>query len=205
MKSDITVFAIENQFLWAGTTDGCILILNHEVLHSCMQSNSRLILYSFQFQTIKSIKAHRYGVGSILNLRGQMWTSSFGHDIRVWTKKVKVSISKKLSRILHKFLLWKEGEGWRLAAHLEGGHKGTVFKLLVAHGYVWSEAADGTRILWKPFVLLPSPLLDARTQLTLQFRCGNMRDMLWERTKRSVLDQLWLGNSNKERKTDSFG
>lgn len=88
MKSDITVFAIENQFLWAGTTDGCILILNHEVLHSCMQSNSRLILYSFQFQTIKSIKAHRYGVGSILNLRGQMWTSSFGHDIRVWTKKV---------------------------------------------------------------------------------------------------------------------
>jgi len=31
-------------------------------------------------------------------------------------------------------------------------HQGSVFQLVIAHGYIWSEAADGTRILRKPFL-----------------------------------------------------
>jgi len=48
----------------------------------------------------------------------------------------------------------KEGQ-WKLAARLTKGHTGSVYDLIVAYGYIWSEAADGSRILWKPFVSRP--------------------------------------------------
>ena len=88
-----------------------------------------------------------------------------------------------------------------MAAHLEGGHKGSVFQLLLAHGYVWSEAADGSRILWKPFVCsIKSKFLPLRLPFA---RCGNMKVMLWERKDVWVL--RWLETLKLGRMKDLFG
>jgi len=38
-----------------------------------------------------------------------------------------------------------------LAAKLTS-HESSVFKLILAHGYVWSESIDGSHLLWQPFV-----------------------------------------------------
>jgi len=44
---------------------------------------------------------------------------------------------------------------YQLVASLKG-HGGSVISLIDASGFVWSEGADGSRLLWKPFVPDPS-------------------------------------------------
>ncbi len=68
------------------------------------------------------------------------------------------------------------------------GHQGSVFQLMIAHGYIWSEAADGTRVLWKPFVTFPSRF-STRADNPVSFqRCGNIKDTLKDKTRKDVLD-----------------
>jgi len=73
-----------------------------------------------------------------------------------------------------------QGDEVMLAAKLFA-HESSVFKLILAHGYVWSESIDGSHLLWQPFVCFFlfhfTPVLELTCSI---LRHGNIWEMLEE-------------------------
>ena len=94
--AEIACLALEGQFLWAGSTDGHIYIFQKLVCHSPPHHKNLFNSFFFQedhhLQIVKSWKAHSNGICSLLNVHGEIWSSSHDHSIHVWTQQVIISL-----------------------------------------------------------------------------------------------------------------